>query len=182
MKKIIIEHNNKNNEYLIPENWNDITVKKFSEVNKISQEITGIQQKIELVSILCNIEKNIIYKMYSDQLDEIFNQISFFLNTDELLINDKNSIIINDEEYFFYNDIEKFTVAEEINITNISEYYNNDITKAFGEFLCIFLRKKINGKFEEFDESFMERVDMFNNLSIKDVFSHIVFFSQKRNK
>lgn len=159
----------------IPSSWEDITVDEYMRMQNVSEDINKIEQMMEIISIFTKLDMDLIGDLPADDFNIITEKMDF-LST-EMVSNKKESLIIDGYEYFVKNDFNKLTMTEMINIDLIIEKSGDNFNKVIDKLLCIFLRRKVDGKLESFKSSFMERAEIFRKLKIVDVHNLFIFFS-----
>lgn len=181
MINLEIEIDGEVKEFKVPQGWNEVTVKQASEIFGLNKEgKNNLEVTVELISILSNIDIDIVYAMQQEDFIKIVESIKFTNN--EVKGDLKDSIVLGGEEYFLKKDFDKLNVGEIISIETIMQQSNNDLSKSMGKLLCIFLRKKKeNGKLESFKNSFMEREELFGEAIITDVNNIFLFFLDGKN-
>lgn len=165
----------------VPENWSEVTVGKTTEIATISKDtMNNLELMVRILSILSNMDEEIIYMMEQDDFLNIIETLKF--TNEEIKGELKEFITIDGEDYYLKKDFNKLTLGEIISIETIVKQYDNNIQLALPKLLCIFLRKKKeNGKLESFKNSHMEREELFKNAIITDVNDIFVFFFDGKN-
>lgn len=168
-------------EFNLPESWNEVSVKKASELSN-AKKFDGkneLELSVSIISILTGIDEEIIYMMSQEQFMEVIEAIKF--TNEDIISEEKESILIKGEEYFLKKDFEKLNMGEIISIETLVKQADGNLSKCMSKLLCIFLRKKKeNGNLESFKNSFMEREELFDEIMITDVNDLFVFFSSGR--
>lgn len=163
--------------YNIPESWDDVTLGMFEKI--VSIDMNGendLLDSMKLVSAVTGMEMEDVMLIPIDEMPKILDLLKF-ANT-EVEQRKTDSIKIGDDEYFVKDDFNKMTTGEVISVDMISKKYNGKVERAISEFMCIFLRKKVDGKLETFKAEFMERADLFReSVKVTDVYQLFVFFS-----
>lgn len=166
--------------YNIPDKWEEVTVEQFSNIFKIDREIlTDIEVTVEVLKCLTDISEDDLYAMDPSQFSKVTNLIKF---TNKDIVGTKvESIEVEGEKYFLKKDYNSLTMGEVISLELLMKEDSTFMT-VMPEMLCIFLRKKLeNGELESFRKSFMERKEIFKNVSIADVNDLFLFFSNGEN-
>ena len=165
----------------VPTGWDEVSVKKSAALTNISRDgRTEIEIIVDIVSILGEIDPDIIYMLTTEQFNQIIDVVKF--TTEKIDSELKDSIIIDGEEYFLKKDFTQLTMGEIISIETILKQYENSVAPAMAKLLCIFLRKKKeNGNLESFKNSFIERESLFENVLITDVNNLFLFFLDGKN-
>lgn len=164
-------------EYSIPESWDDVTLGMFEGiVRSKDEEGTELMKAMKLVCAVTGIELKYVMGMPIEDLGKILDVLKF--SDTPVPQEKKESIEIEGEEYFFRDVFDKMTSGEVYSIDLIAQNHGQKAEYALSEFMCIFLRKKIDGKLEDFQAEFMERADLFrNNVKVVDVYQLVIFFS-----
>lgn len=166
----------KNKLFKIPTSWEEVTVKQYSEILKIDNELPNLTQRIKLVSSLLGIDEELIEMMDQEDFVKIEEQLSF-LSTN-MPTTKVDFIELEGEKYYLYTEFEKLNLGEQISIDLITKEANGNMLNVYPKLLCLFLRKKKdNGKFETFKTDHMDRVSMFENVEITKVNQLLLFFS-----
>lgn len=64
-------------ELIVPNSWNDVSIKRFQEFNKVSElDIPERQKLIKIISALCDVEEKMIEKLRMKDLKEIVSEIN----------------------------------------------------------------------------------------------------------
>lgn len=181
MINLIIELDGEEHNFNVPTGWNEVTVKTAAALSAVKKtDRTDIEVMVDIISLLANIDGELIYMLTSEQFNEVVEIVKF--TTEEIKGEMADSVIINDEEYFLKKDFSQLTMGEIISIDTIIAQNENNIAPAMAKLLCIFLRKKKeNGSIESFKNSFMERESLFEQVIISDVHNLFLFFSDGRN-
>jgi hypothetical protein len=162
--------------YQFPENWDEVTVEKFCNVYRTNYEnYTEFESSIILLSALSGIEREVIEMMDVDDFKMLLDKLKFI--KEEVVKTDVESIKIGEDEYYLHSDFNKFTTGEIITIEMILKSVDNNLFGVMSELLCVFLRKKnSSGKMEKFKTSMLERKQMFNQVSVSQVYHIFNFF------
>lgn len=176
MKKIELNLDGKQHNFEIANCWEDVTVLQFSKIYSKDENKTDYEHLVDMVTILSNIPKDVIMEMTTQQFQLLVEEIQFIKT--EIKYEEKEVITINKEDYYFKSDYNQLTVGEDISLKIIMEEQNEGKTiySLLPKMLCVFLRKKIDGKLEKFNESFMNRESLFNKVKIIDVNNQFTFF------
>lgn len=176
MTKLNLTIDDKKKVFNIPTSWDEVTVKQYSEIIKIDQELPSLTQRIKIVSSLLKIEEDIIEMMDQDDFAKIEEQLTFL--SEDMQSTKVEFIELDGEKYYLYTDFEKLTLGEQISIDLITKEANGNMLNVYPKLLCLFLRKKKdNGKFETFKTDHMDRVKMFEGVQITKVNQLLLFFS-----
>lgn len=176
MKQLKLEIDDQNKMINVPTEWNDVTVKQYSDILKIDDNKNNIAKRIEIMSILLGIDIDLVEYIDHEDFLMLENEIKFIYTDMELTVVDH--IELEGEKYYLYTDFEKLTIGEQYSISIITDKANGNLLNVYNELLCLFLRKKKdNGKFEKFKAEHMDRISLFNNVPIAKVNQLLVFFS-----
>lgn len=181
MIDIKINIDGEENNFSIPEGWNEVTVDQSARLYSLDRENKNeIELMVEVLNIFSSIDEEIIYMLTPDQFNTLVESIKFI--NDEIKSELAESIKIGDEEFFLKKDFSGLTMGEIISIETIMKQYGENLPGAMAKLLCIFLRKKKeNGNLESFKNSFMEREVMFKDVIITDVNNIFLFFLDGNN-
>ena len=166
--------------YDFPESWDDVTVGQFEKLSLIQNSRNSIQYIAEVISALSELTVDEFFMVPSSDFDRLSSVVNFTLTP--VKAEPKDSIILNEEEYFTVNDFSKMNIGEVFSIETIVESKAGvdgvtNIDSIISKLLCIFLRKKVDGKIETFKNTFMEREELFKQVKITDVHNLFLFFS-----
>lgn len=155
--------------YTLPTKWEEVTLKQFQEIIKMTKEKEQIDI-IDLISIMSNKTKEEVRLLPSEFLDSILARLLFLNKTPEC--ESKNYIIINDEKYQI-NVLEKLTVGEYVDVNTAIQADGQN----YASFLAIMCRKEK----EVYDDDFIankldERITMYENVSVVEALSTVNFF------
>jgi len=176
MISIDIEINGENKLYEFPTSWDEInisTYKKLHQLDKPESE-NDLLYLFEIINVLSNIDKEILYQMDINQFQELSKQLSFIY--DEVKNNQVDYVEVDGEKYYLYTDFNKYNAGEIISIDTILKRNNYDYISCMSELCCIFLRKKIDDKIEPFNTELLGRKNTFDNLKVSDVNNVFSFF------
>lgn len=169
-------------EYKVPENWGEVSLEVFEQIASVS--LDGGNDMLESIKLLCSVtgmSMEDAYLLPIDELPQILEVLKFANNpVDEKEV---ESVIIEGEEYFLKKDFDKMTTGEVLSIDMISKKHEGKIEKGMSEMMCVFLRKKVDGKLEPFKAEFMERAELFRkNVMVSDIYQMFLFFSNGESK
>lgn len=167
--------------YNVPESWDDVNLRIFEVI--ASTNLDGKNDLLESIKLLCAVtgmSMDDAYLLPIDELPQILEVLKFANSPVEE--KEVESIVIEGEEYFLKKDFDKMTTGEVLSIDMISQKYEGKIEKGMAEMMCVFLRKKIDGKLESFKSEFIERVELFReHVKVSDVYQMFLFFSNGKN-
>lgn len=125
MKTIII----KDKKYNLPESWREVTFEQFIEIQKIDENINELYKLAHIVSILTNIDYNVILNMPFSE----FNKLDLsWLNKIEK--NEKNEWEIEGRIYKINSNLDAMTLSEFIDTQEFSKKID-DYPKLLGVLL-----------------------------------------------
>lgn len=181
MVKIILNVDGEDREFKIPEKWGEVKVKQASKLFNLDREGKNqLELTISVVSILTDMDEELIYMMTQEQFIELVDVVKF--TNEEVKGELKDFVTIDGVDYYLKKDFEKLNMGEIISIDTLINQSNGNLPNVMSKMLCIFLRKKTNeGELETFRNSFMDREDMFNELYITDVNDIFLFFFAGKN-
>lgn len=73
--------------FKIPKGWSDVTIGQFQEINRLDKS-DELDYLINLVSVLCNLEVDLVESLTLSQLQEIGQKMSFISTMPDKFIND----------------------------------------------------------------------------------------------
>lgn len=181
MIEVNIELEGTTQTYQVPENWDEITVKRFTNVyrykNPNNNELLGA---VNLISALSDIDSSVLLQMDIDDFKTLANKITFI--TEEVPRQEKDSIEINGEQFYLYTEFNKLTTGEVITIETLLESVDFDVHKIMPDLLCLFLRKKYeDGRYEKFTTEMLKRKELFLEVPITQIYHVFGFFSLGEN-
>lgn len=177
MIEVNIELEGTNQTYQVPENWDEVTVRKFMNVyrykNPNNNELLGA---VNLISALSDIDSSVLLQMDIDDFKNLATKITFI--TQEVPQKDVDYIELGDDKYFLYTEFNKLTTGEVITIETLLGSVEYDIHKIMADLICLFLRKKDNeGRFEKFTTEMLKRKELFLDVPITQIYHVFSFFS-----
>lgn len=181
MVKLELEIDDEMTEYMIPESWDEVTVKQFCDLFSTTGEgLNEIENIVRIVSIFTNIKMDELMMMSPDDFQTISKVVTFI--TQDIKGENVESIDVDGEEYFLKSDFEKLTMGEILSIDTLLQQNENNLLKVMDKLLCIFLRKKNSkGNLESFRNEFMLRSNKFSTISITKVHNLLSYFSNGGN-
>lgn len=163
----------------IPEGWDEISVRKFQEIQLIDKESydSNILYMIDIISILADVDKKDVSGINIKNLQTIAENMDW-LQTD-VPTERKHFVKIGDDVYKWKGDFNSVTVGEMVSLEQVIDLEQLNFSMTFDVILAIFLRKVLeDGTLEEFKaEDFEKNREKFSELKITDVYGMIVFFS-----
>lgn len=154
--------------WVIPEKWEDVTLKQFTELMSVTNE--GLTDIRDVISIMSNKPMEEVNLLPVDFVESIMARLVFLNKTPDYT--NTNEIEIDGTVYRI-NVLEKLKFGEYVDVNTAiqSDKLN------YGAFLGILCR--ING--EEYNDDFIankldERIEMFNNQPITKILPIIGFF------
>lgn len=166
--------------FSMPESWEEVSVGLFEDIAKLEVSEVDMSNSMSIVSSLTGMSEELLWQVPVNEMPKILEHIHFL--KEPIKEEGKESIVIDGEEYFMKNDFDNLTYGETVSLDIIQKNHGEQVQKAFGEMLCVFLRKKIDGKLEPHLKEHMERVEMFREkVMISDVYQLFVFFSSGKN-
>lgn len=163
-------------QFFIPESWDEVNLEQFCRLYQFNRDfLTPIETAVRTLHIFTGIDEDTIMMFNYDDFQKLCSIIEF--TTTEIESKLIESININGEEYFLKKEFDKLTMGEIISIEVILNDSQGNIMGCMDKLLCIFLRKKKpNGKLENFKSDFMERVKIFRDLPISQIYGLFIFF------
>lgn len=151
--------------------WDNITIEKYKELfyTKIENFDSYLEWKIEIISILYNIDIYDNDNMDIDELNEYYQKINTILNSSP---SQNNITKLND---YYLKPFEELLFCEFI---DLDYYFKESYIDNLELILAILFKKKIidnNGNlvFEPNEYKYDDRTYLFNNLYINDVYGII---------
>lgn len=156
---------------VVPKDWNDITLKKYEEIERYYSDKDKKFNVIDVLDILIDKDRDWINGLPIDFLDIILNHLVFLVTTPEVG-EPTNKIKIDGEEYIV-NIMEKLKLGEYVAVDNVlkSDPHN------YASILAIICRKEgevYDSRFEA--EEFEKRKEMFEKQPITSILPIINFF------
>lgn len=181
MVEVNIEVEGLNKTYNIPTEWDEITVKQFTQLYRVkdqtSNELMGI---VNLISAISDIDTSLLLQMDIDDFKNLTSKITFI--TGEVPRVDVDYLEVGEDKYYLYTDFNKLTTGEVITIETLLESSEFDIHKIMADLLCLFLRKKDEeGRYEKFSTDMLKRKEIFLTLPITKIYHVFGFFLDGRN-
>ena len=158
-------------EISVPVSWNDITLKKFSEIERYYADKDRQFNVIDVLDILIDKDKDYIMSLPSEFLNIILQKLSFLQEKPEER-EPSNKIVISGETYSV-NTMEKLKTGEYVQVDTVlkSDKHN------YAAILAILCRKQgeiYDSKFEA--EVLEDRIKMFENVPVVEVLPIVSFF------
>jgi len=126
----------------IPTEWRDITIETYQKYFDIVESRKKEEEKeLDILSLLCNLEKDIIKKIGVKQKQELLFKLSVFINK-RLPKKLKKRIKFNGKNYGFIPNLSKITTGEFVDI----EDYCKDTNKNLHKIMAILYREIENQK------------------------------------
>lgn len=158
-------------EWNIPESWNDISLKKFQEINKYYSDKDKQFDIRDVIHILADKTIDEVNELPAEFLEVIMDKLSF-VTTEPEQKEPTNKIEIDGETYQI-NFMEKLKTGEYVSVDNIIKSDRND----YASILAILCRKDgeiYNSKFEA--ELFEERKKLFEEQPVTKILPIVSFF------
>lgn len=154
-----------------PESWDDITLKKFQEINKYYSDKDKEFDVREVIHIMTDKTIDEVNELPAEFLQIIMEKLSF-LQVEPEQQEPTNKIEVNNEIYQI-NFMEKLKTGEYVSVDNILKADSND----YASILAILCRKEgeiYDSKFEA--ELFEQRKKMFEEQPITKILPIVGFF------
>ena len=155
----------------VPTSWNDITLKKYEEIERYYE---GKDEKFDVrdvLNIFTDKTEDEINALPAEFLDTILTHLIFLTTTPEVQ-EQTNKIVIDGEEYSV-NIMEKLKLGEYVAIDNILKADKHD----YASILAVLCRKQgeiYDSKFEA--EVFDKRKEMYEKQPVTNILPIISFF------
>lgn len=122
-------------------NWKEISVNTFSRLRNIDYKQDGgefemLNANIELLSILCDCDEDVISNLTTSEFTYLLNQTAFLRDMPKVKIED--TYIINGTTYKVFLSLKQMSVAQYVDF----QTYFKDQQKYFKELLSVFLIPK----------------------------------------
>ena len=166
--------------YNVPTSFDDINLSTWSDYARYTSECEEKEEDldaIKILEILSNIPRDTVMQMPVEMFDNIFEKLSF-LNEDISKIEPSPFIKINDETYQI-NFLEKLKTKEYLDVTTVLDSDKHN----YSTVLAILCRKEEEIYNDDFIANDLNsRIEMFNNISVKQALPLIGFFLTLSNK
>lgn len=156
-------------------NWKEISINTFNELKNIDynkeEGILGeLEANIELLSILCDVEDEVISNLSTTEFHNLLMQTEFLKEMPKVKVED--TYIINGTKYKLFLSLKQMSVAQYVDF----QTYFKDQQKYFRELLSVFLIPKgmKYGEGYNIDDTIN---DIGEYLSIVDANSILFFFA-----
>lgn len=155
--------------------WEDISIKKFDEINNILSHINNVNEdealeiNINLLSILCDVSVEEIEDLPLTEFSKLVKQTEFLKEMPKVEI--KDNYVINGKKYVLCANVSKMTTAQYIDYQTLVKNADKNVK----ELLSVFLIPK-GKKYGEYD---LEEVinDIYNYFPITDARAVSFFFT-----
>lgn len=155
----------------VPKNWDELTLKKYQNIEKYYEDKEDNFNVIDVLDILIDKDRDYIQSLPAEFLDTILTHLVFLSTTPEVG-EPTNKITIDGEEYSI-NFMEKLKVGEYVAVDTVLKADKHD----YSSILAILCRKKgeiYDSRFEA--EEFEKRKEMFEKQSVTKILPIIGFF------
>lgn len=155
----------------VPKNWDELTLKKYQDIEKYYEDKEDNFNVIDVLDILIDKDRDYIQSLPAEFLDTILTHLVFLSTTPEVG-EPTNKIVIDGEEYSI-NFMEKLKVGEYVAVDTVLKADKHD----YSSILAILCRKKgeiYDSRFEA--EEFEKRKEMFEKQSVTKILPIIGFF------
>lgn len=156
-------------------NWKEININTFNRLRNIDYKQDGgefemLNANIELLSILCDCDEDVISNLTTSEFTYLLNQTAFLRDMPKVKIED--TYVINGTTYKVFLSLKQMSVAQYVDF----QTYFKDQQKYFKELLSVFLIPKgmKYGEGYNIDETIN---DIGEYLSIVDANSILFFFA-----
>lgn len=156
-------------------NWNEISINTFNELKNIDynkeEGILGeLEANVELLSILCDVEDEVISNLSTTEFHNLLMKTEFLKEMPKVKVED--TYIINGTKYKLFLSLKQMSVAQYVDF----QTYFKDQQKYFRELLSVFLIPKgmKYGEGYNIDDTIN---DIGEYLSIVDANSILFFFA-----
>ena len=157
-------------QWICPESWNDLTLKKYQDIERYYSEHKGDFKATEVLHILCDKSIDEVNALPVTFVEKIMEHLTFL--TEQPDIQPSNKIVIDGEEYVVHNE----------KTLKFGEYVATDsIIRADSHNYAALLAVVCRKEGEEFDSKFEaevydERVKLFEKQPVINILPIIAFF------
>lgn len=155
-------------------NWNEITLKKFNELEKVllDDEMSDIDKNTELIAILCDCSSSEIEELPYEDYVRLNGECGYIKNVPTIDV--RESYIINGVKYNLCTDFRKYTTAQYIDFQTLMK--ENNINNKHNV-VAIFLIPEGYTEYAKGYDIGKVADDILNHMSILDVDACMLFFS-----
>lgn len=177
----------KNNQYnniytnmkiIIPESWNEITIKQYVKLTQIPKGMSESESLIELLHIITDVSKQELGTIDIGELDKINEALAWIISSPS--VEDvKKEFKIKDETFSYNRKFDKMTMGEMVSYEMLLERHKLTNIETIPYMLAIILRTKDEaGDMQVFNsDTVYDRVELFeNNLTIGETMGLLFFF------
>ena len=142
---------------IVPESWNDITVKqyqKFMQILKVQKD--EHEKTMDIVAVFCNVDRKLLKKFKMKDLNKISNIITSMTKDDPSNIKMEKNIEFNNNKYGVIPNMSEMTTGEFVDL----ESYCEESTENLHKIMSVLYRKQTDGvdywgryQVEEYDPS-----------------------------
>lgn len=157
-------------QWIVPESWNDITLKQMQEINKITKQGEDFNM-YDCLYILCNKTKEEVEALPVPFFEEVCNRM-IFLKTSLPDVEPKPYVEIDGQRYQV-NIINDLTVGEYAAVDTVLRTDENDLATILAV-LCRKPDEKFDKEYE--NNEFDKRIKMYENAKIIECLPVINFF------
>lgn len=156
----------------VPESWNDLTLEKYTEIEKYYTENEGTFNAADVLYILCDKTKDEVNKLPLQFVEKIMEHLSFLMEQPD--ITPSNKIEIDGEEYIVHTE----------KTLKFGEYVATDsIIRADSHNYAALLAVVCRKEGEEYDSQFEaekldDRIELFKKQPVTKILPIITFFLQ----
>ena len=158
----------------IPTKWEEVTLKQFEEIMKLTGGETKNIDVVSLLTILTGRDEDFINSLPADFVDKLMANLIFLNDTPRETTETASQIKVG-KDFYHINFMEKLTFGEYV---TVNELIKNDRFD-YASMLAVLCRKegeKFDSTFEA--EHFKERKEMFEKQPVTSVLPLVGFFLQ----
>lgn len=128
-------------ELIVPDSLSDITVKQYRDLSNIDLAQDTTEWMAQSISILCNIDAEIVAKLTINELDRIGKVINKLTDSDQNNQELQKKIEYKGKRYGFHPNLSKLTVGE---FADLETYCNGGYFDNLNEIIGILYRPIVN--------------------------------------
>lgn len=158
-------------EFILPEKWEDLTLKKFQDIMRLYESNDNKPDIVDLIQVISEKPKELIQQLPMDFINKIMARLLFLNDPIEKKEPSCKIVIGNDIYYIRYMEQLKFMEYVDVNTLLDHDKLN------YAGILATLCRKKDEVYDDKFiSEVFAERMRMFEELPVTEIMPVIGFF------
>ena len=165
---------------IVPESWNDITVKqyqKFMQILKVQKD--EHEKTMDIVSVFCNVDRKLLKKFKMKDLNKISNIITSMTKDNPSHIKMEKNIEFNNDKYGVIPNMSEMTTGEFVDLESYCEESTENLHKIMSVlYRPIVKRKGSRYQIEDYGATpIEERAELFKEeMTVGDFNGASVFF------